>query len=263
MKHLIIIIFSFSGLFTTAQESSEKQIVDGFIKRFNSKMDTVYWLCQYDDIAWWTSDSVSATPKNEQAKLGSEWFCFNQGNIWHAVYGKYENNQFQMVYHYEVDTNRVVRRVYIQVDTLTQNSYSRALINARQIQAKYPDTIKVRFNQYIRRNADKSLSVWLLPAFTTNNVAVYGGEFQYVFDQSGNTLISKIEYSQGYRGFKPDTKKEIWLSYENVDEPTLGAIFFVWYYRAYFDRIVVDARKFKSTVLHDKENGYYWVHGVK
>jgi hypothetical protein len=263
MKPFIILFLSLTAFTVSAQDNSEMKVVDNFMKRFNLKMDTVSWLCQYDDIAWWTSDSVYASSKVEQSKLGSEWFCFKQGSLWHALYGKYVNNQFQMVFHYEVDSNQIIKRVYKQVDSSTQNSYARALVNAAKIQAQFPDTIKVRFNQYIRKNDDKTISVWLLPAFTTSSYAVYGGEFYYLFDQTGNHLISKAEYSQGYSGFKTDPKKEIWLSYENLEEPTLGAIFFVWYYRRYFESIVVNAKKIKSTVFHDKEKGYYWVHAVK
>jgi len=226
-------------------------------------MDTVSWLCEYDNIAWWTSDSVYASPKEEQSKIGAEWFCFKTDNIWHAVYGKYSKQSYDMIYHYEVDTNLSIKRVYTKVDSLILNPYARAIVNGNKILNQYPDSIKVRFNQYIRRNPDNSISIWFLPAFTTNGVAVYGGEFYYVFDQTGNNLLQKSEYSQGYRGFQPDAKKEIWLNYESKDEPTLGSIFFIWYYRKYFDRMVVDAKKFKSTLFHDDEKGYYWVHAVK
>lgn len=263
MKQLLVLLLCIFGLTGIAQVDSGQKKVDAFIKRFNLKMDTVSWLCEYDNIAWWTSDSVYATSKEEQAKLGAEWFCFKIGDIWHAVYGKYANQNYDMVYHYEVDTTWLVKRVYTKVDSSLLNAYSRALVNAGKMIIEYPDTIKVRFNQFIRRNQDKSLSIWFLPAFTTNGIAVYGGEFHYVFDEGGNNLLYKSEYSQQYKGFKPDSKKEIWLNYENKDEPTLGSIFFVWYYRKYFDRIVADARKFRSTLFHDEEKSYYWVHAVK
>jgi hypothetical protein len=262
MKETITSLLLLCGIFSFAQEDSEKNTVDAFIKGFNLKMDTVHWLCEYDNIAWWTSDSVYATPKEEQEKLGSEWFCFKKGSIWHAVYGKYKDNRFDMVYHYEVDTNQLIKRVYEQIDSLILNSNCRAIVNGSKFLNDYPDSIKVRFNQYIRRNSDNTLSLWFLPAFTTNSIAVYGGEFYYLFDSTGNNLIAKTEYSQGYKGFKPDLQKEIWLNYETRDEPTLGSIFFIWYYRKYFDRIVVNAKKFKSTLFHDKEK-YYWVHAVK
>ena len=72
-----------------------------------------------------------------------------------------------------------------------------------------------------------------------------------------------MEYSQGYRGFKPDKKMEIRLDYTNLDEPSLGGIFFVWYYRKYFDRIILTSKKFNSAVFHDEPNTYYWIHDSK
>jgi len=255
---LIILAFSIS---VNAQDS-EKEIVDTYMKRFYQKLDTVQWLCTYDDIAWVTSDSVYATPKEEQQKLGSQWFCFQQDNIWHAAYGKYEKNSFTLVYHYCVDTNNVIKRVNSEIDSSLTNSFSRALIKSNDQLNLRKDSVRIQFNQYIKKNNDSTISVWLLPAFTTKGFAVYGGEFYYLYDKTGNNLLKKSEFAQEYRGFKPDPKKEIWLEYETVDEPTLGSIFFVWYYRKYFDRIVADAKKFKSTVFHD-EKGYYWVHAVK
>ena len=261
MKYLLALISLTFAIKVNAQDK-EKQIVDDYMKRFYQKLDTVQWLCAYDDIAWRTSDSVYATPKEEQQKLGGQWFCFQVGNIWHAAYGKYENNSFTTVYHYWVDTNNIIKRVNSQIDSSLSNSFSRALINSRNQLDLYNDSIRVQFNQYIKKNNDNTISVWLLPAFSTKGIAVYGGEFYYLYDNTGNNLLHKSEFAKKYRGFKPDSKKEIWIEYETVDEPTLGAIFFVWYYRKYFDRIVADAKKFKSTVFHD-EKRYYWVHAVK
>jgi hypothetical protein len=263
MKLIFVVSFLLSSLLSYSQKSLETNQIDAFIERFNLKMDTVNWLCEYDDIAWWTSDSVYMTPKEEQARLGSEWFCFRKEKVWHALYGKYQDNQFVTVYHYEVDSLQIIRRVSSPVDTSILNSSARALVNGSKQVNNFPDSVKVRFNQYIRRNPDNSLSVWFLPAFTAKGIAVYGGEFYYLFDASGNNLISKTEYSQGYKGFQPNPKKEIWLNYEGREEPTLGSIFFIWYYRKYFERIVVDAKKIKSTLFHEKDKGYYWVHAVK
>ena len=263
MKRIFILVLSVSYFSVFAQEDSERKVVDSYIKQFNLKMDTVLWLCEYDNIVWWTSDSVYASSKEEQANLGAEWFCFKIANIWHAVYGKYANQTYNMVYHYEVDTNLSVKRVYTNIDSSILNSYARAIVNGNKTLTQYSDSIKVRFNQYIRRNPDNSLSVWFLPAFTTNGIAVYGGEFYYLFDKTGTNLLQKSEYSQEYKGFKPDSRREIWLNYEKKDEPTLGSIFFIWYYRKYFDRIVADAKKFKSTLFHNDKMDYYWVHAVK
>ena len=156
-------------------------------------MDTVSWLCKYDDIAWWTSDSVAATSKEEQAKLGSEWFCYPESSVWHDLYGKVDNGTFRIVYHYTVDSNNTIRRVQSSADTSKLNSFARAIANGTRLLNDYPDTTKVRCNQYLKQNDDKTISAWFLPAFTQNGIAVYGGEFYYHFDKTGIGLISKYE----------------------------------------------------------------------
>ena len=117
------------------------------IKSFNDKFETAQWLFQYDIIAWWTSDSVLVTPKEEQKKLGGQWFCFQEKDIWHAAYGRYENNSFNLVYHYIVDSNSKVTRIITPIDTSLTHTFSRALINANQQLNPLKDTIKIRFNQ--------------------------------------------------------------------------------------------------------------------
>ena len=52
MKHPIIAVLLFLIISNLqAQEDTSKLEIDKFINRFNSKMDTVFWLCEYDNIA--------------------------------------------------------------------------------------------------------------------------------------------------------------------------------------------------------------------
>jgi hypothetical protein len=251
---IIILFFIFSSIIGFGQHTFD-------IRSFNEKFETAEWLYKYDLIAWRTSDSVSAAPKEELEKLGREWFCFNENDTWHAAYGRYENNKFEQVFHYTVDTFLKITRVYTPIDTALTNSYSRALINANLQVKQLKDTININFNQFIKRNDDKTLSVWLLPAFTRDGIAVYGGEFYYKFDKTGSMMLDKSEYFQGtFKGFKANNPREIWLNYRDTDQPTLGAIFFVWYYKKYFTRIFIETKKSNSTLFFEKDKGYYWVH---
>lgn len=54
------------------------------IADFNQKVELARWLYAYDMVAWQTSDSVMKQDKSELARLGSEWFCFQQNDTWHA-----------------------------------------------------------------------------------------------------------------------------------------------------------------------------------
>ena len=120
------------------------------------------------------------------------------------------------------------------------------------------------FNQYIRRNSDNTFDVWMFPAFQTNGVAVYGGEGIYQIDSTGSKIIADTSYfQQGFRGFKADPPREIWLNYRDIEKPTLGTVFFVWYYKSYFTNIYIDNLKSTSTVVKDGKNGYLWVNVEK
>jgi hypothetical protein len=253
----VLLLFCCFGL--TSRSQLKFNIAD-----FNQKFETARWLCDYDMIAWVTSDSVMASPKEEQSKLGSEWLCFKQNDRWHAVYGKFERNNYELVFHYLLDSTGKIKRIYDRVDSSLLNSAARAIINSNKLATAAMDTFKVRCNQYLRFEDDKTISIWLLPAFTTTGVAVYGSDFYYRFDPTGNTLFEKSGYNKGtFKGFKTSPPREIWLDYNEVDAPTLGAVFFVWYYKKYFTKITIETRKSRSTVLYDKDSGYTWIHAEK
>jgi len=256
-----ILALLFIGL-TTLTYGQKPKGLNFDIADFNKKMEVAEWLYDYDMIAWSTSDSVMTQDPKDIERLGSDWFCFKENDTWHAVYGKYENNQFDLVFHFKVD-NGQVSKTCETVDTTLLHRYSRALQTAaRQITA-LKDTINLRFNQYIRENDDKTLSVWILPAFQPNSVAVYGGEFIYTIDVTGTKVLTDNSYYQGqFRGFKVDNPREIWLNYRETEKPTLGAVFFAWYYKSYFTKIVIDNSQSVSTPIKS-DNSWTWIHAEK
>jgi hypothetical protein len=229
---------------------------------FNRKMEVVSWLIEYDMIAWETTDSVLKQPKKDLERLGSDWFCFQKNDTWHAVYGKYENNQFDLIFHFKIDKGRV-SKTNETVDTTLLHRYTRAIKTANAQIKALKDTIDLKFNHYIKENDDRTFSVWILPAFQSNGVAIYGGEFIYKIDESGTKVLDDESYFQGrFRGFKVDKPREIWINYRETEKPTLGAIFFTWYYKPYFTKIYIDNSKSISTPIKSN-NGWTWVHAEK
>lgn len=263
MKCIFSCLLLLLVLNSMSQNKPDSTPYDGFIKRFNEKLDTAVWLCSYDRVAWITTDEVMLFPKEERQNLGAEWFCYEKDGTWNAVYGKFSDNKYLQAFHFRVDSTGKIERLNTVVDTSISHAYSRALQNSLIQYQSRQDSISVRFNSYVMRHQDSTITVWLLPAFTQNGIAVYGGEFSYTFNPMGDELLSKNEYLGVYRGIKPDRTKEFWLDYSNLEEPTVGAIFFVWYYKSYFDRIIIDCKNFKSTVFHDNHKDYYWVHASK
>lgn len=251
MKKLILI---FLFIFTNFLYGQKFDIMD-----FNKKFEVAEWLYEYDMVAWETSDSVMAQGAKEIERLGSEWFCYKENNIWHAIYGKYENNQYDLVFHFIVDYDGSVSRTNEPVDATVLVRYSKALQTANKQLIEIKETVNIRFNQYIKENSDNTFTVWILPAFQTNGVAVYGGEFIYTIDSGGTQILKDESYYQGeFRGFNVDNPREIWLDYSDVEKPTLGGVFFAWYYKEYFTKIVINTSESISTPFKGSD-GWTWI----
>lgn len=264
-KILLLFIFvTFASVAFGQKTKNDKPNFD--IEDFNKKFEVAEWSARYDLVAWKTSDVLMTQDKKEIEKLGKEWFCYQDGsNTWHAVYGKYENEKFDLVFHFTMDDAANIKRVDDKGDTELFNSYSRALITAHnQMTTAIKGIATPLFNQFIKQNSDKTFTVWLLPAFQPDGTAIYGGEFIYTIDKLGTKITKDESYFQGtFRGFKTDKPREIWLNYRELEKPTLGAIFFVWYYKQYFTNIFIDNAKSTSTVIQDKGKSYGWVHVEK
>ena len=262
-KILTFLFCILTSLTYSQQKANTKSRFD--VADFNKKFEVAKWLFNYDLVAWWTSDSVMVQNKKDIARLGKEWFCFqDKSEIWHAVYGKYDREKFDLVFHYTVDKTSKVKRSDNEIDTLILNTYSRALITANNQLSSLRDTSRIRFNQFIKQNDDRTFTVWILPGFQPDGTAVYGGEFIYTIDHTGNKLLKADSYFHGnFSGFKVDKSQDVVMNYRDKDKPTLGSVFFVWYYKQYFKNISIDNAKSKSTVVRNKDNSYSWVHTDK
>jgi hypothetical protein len=266
MRKFLTLLFCILNFLTQAQKSSNQGIIINLVE-FNKKTAVADWLYKYDIVASMTSDSALAQDKKEVAKMGKEWFCFqDKSEVWHAVYGKYDHGTFNQVFHFTLDKTLKIKRISDRIDTLMLNTYSRALITANKKYAVFKDSLhNVTFNQYIKQNPDKTFSVWILPAFQKANYVVYGGEFIYTIDQTGTKVLKDDSYYQGrLRGFKVETKpRTIMIDYSELENPTLGAIFFVWSYKKYFQNIYIECTHSKSTAIKDENEVYTWVHTEK
>jgi hypothetical protein len=257
---LVLVLVLTAGLFSFASAGQ----IQFDVADFNKKFDVVQWLVAYDTVAWKTTDFMLANDKDDVSRLGKEWFCFqDKDKLWHAVYGKLENNKFDQVLHYISDADGKITRTSDKLDDVFVLLHARALhLAVARLSASVPPGYPAH-NSYIKQNGDKTFTIWVLPAFQPNRVAVYGGEFIYTIDSAAEKVTRDDSYFQGaFRGFNVKPPREIWLNYREKDKPTLGAIFFVWYYREYFTKIFIDNSNSTSTLIKSGD-GYVWTHVVK
>lgn len=266
MRKYMTLLFCILTFLTHAQKTLSGDVIFSTAD-FNTKTAVADWLYKYDIVASMTSDSAMAQDKKQVSRLGKEWFCFqDKSDVWHAVYGNYDHGSFNQVFHFILDKTLNIKRISDRIDTLMLNTYSRALITANKKYAIFKDSLhNVKFNQYIKQNQDKTFSVWILPAFQKANYVIYGGEFIYTIDQTGTKVLKDNSYYQGrLRGFKVETKlKTIIIDYSKLENPTLGAIFFVWSYKKYFQNIYIECAHSKSTAIKDENDVYTWLHTEK
>jgi len=258
---ILVLVFTFA-VFTVAQKPTEIPNFDA--ADFNQKAETARWLVEYDNVAWKTTDFVLTQDPIELKKLGQEWFCFqDKAKLWHAVYGKLSDGKYEVVFHLTMDADEKVTKTDEKIDQDFLNMHSVALATGRAKVNTMIPADSPKFNQYIKQNSDKTFSVWLLPAFQENGFAVYGGEAIYTIDATGKKIIKDDSYFQkDFRGFKATPPREIWLNYRELEKPSLGAIFFAWYYKQYFTSISIDNAKVVSTPVKT-DKGYMWVNVVK
>lgn len=257
---LLITVISVCGAFAQGKKETGPNfdIVD-----FNKKVETAEWLVRYDVVAWKTTDVLVAQDKAELTKLGPEWFCIEDKGkgLWHALYGRIEAGTYNVAVHYLMDAAGKITKTSEKLDQKMLDGYAAALATARvRLETKVPKGA-VKFNQYIRRDSDGTFEVWMMPAFQTNGVAVFGGEGIYRLNAAGDKITSDSSYFQpALRGFQATPPREIWLNYSELEKPTLGSVFFVLYYKEYFTSIMIDNAASTSTLIKDPKNGeYMWV----
>ncbi|HMO80820.1 MAG TPA: hypothetical protein PKD24_08505 [Pyrinomonadaceae bacterium] len=261
LSHLIIALVLTSAAFAQDRpaEGPKFDIAD-----FSKKVETAEWLVEYDGVAWRSTDMLPTDDKSRMARLGPEWFCFqDEQRVWHAVYGRLTEGKYDLVFHFVAGKDGVLARTDADIDQDFLNKHAAALSTGREQLLRSIPPGSPRFNQYIRKNSDNTYSVWFFPAFQPNRIAVYGGEGVYLIDAAGTKIIKDESYFQkDFRGFASEPPREIWLDYREIKKPTLGGVFFALYYRNYFTKIVIDTGE-SSNMLVRTNDSFVWVNVEK
>jgi hypothetical protein len=85
----VLLVGTLGSAACAAKQAYERELVDRH-ERLTTNESTARWLHSYDWCAWVSSDALLAMPSDELEELGSEWFCLDLDDRWHAVYGRYD-----------------------------------------------------------------------------------------------------------------------------------------------------------------------------
>jgi hypothetical protein len=231
------------------------------LEAFQQNVEIAYWLYQYDMVAWRTSDSLLASTDPAVKELTKEWFCYEDSlGLWHAIYGKYDSEYYQPLFHYVLnDSTSRIRRVGEKIDTSLSQAYARALTIGYDKLGQAMSNYGIRFNAYLRRQPNNCIELWFLPAWQPDGRTIYGAEFKYVFDPKGKRLLNKIENFHKLRALTPDRSTVVQLDYKTHKIPPVSSIFFLWSYNRYFGEISIK-HFYGKTSLRRAGEEWIWVH---
>lgn len=227
---------------------------------FQKNTQVAAFLADYDRAAWLTSDLVVAEPGFDSSAMSREWFCYEDGGVWHAVYGKYTEGQpYRVVYHYVADGHGFVRATTAP-DPARVDLYP-ALLHAAE--GRLPEEFKLNrrlLNPYVRPLPDGKVEVRYIPGQKGDFIYV-GFDLAYVFDAATRAFVSADEVVApgGVRAVKPDRAAPLYIPNQGRDVATPGQIFQLLSLRRDFDMVIIESKRCSSTLIEEDGKILGWL----
>jgi len=193
----------------------------------------------------------------------TDWFSYNENQTWYTIGGISDGNTFSITKQVIFDSANTISEYAGVSDTMKLFASGSALAKANTQFQLIKDTCNLYFNSFVLWNPDQTVSIWFLPAFQPSGQAIYGCEWEYVFDKNGKNLLRQNSFTTKITGVWIGQPRELWLNYRNTDKPTIGSVFFAQSFRDYFTRIRIDTRISTSTTAKQASGIYFWSHKIK
>lgn len=249
---LVILIITFEG-----QAQSSIQEFDSL--KFNKQLEFANQLIDYE---FHNHQVIEKFSKMEDVS-SIEWFSYFDDNTWKTVGGNKSDARFRILHYVVTDSLNSISEDKNNYDTSKINAPGFALSAANLQFQSIRDTCSIYFSSFVISHPDQTISVWFLPAFQPSGQAIYGCEWEYIFDKSGKKLLSQNSFTTNLRGVWIGEPRELWLNYLNTTHPTIGSIFFALSFRDYFTRIRINTQSSISTTTKNKTGNYIWNHSIK
>lgn len=227
--------------------------------QFNKLENTANYFLEYEFY-----NSLIINHLSKQKDISELLFLsyMNQG-LWHTFAFKETTGIPLEISHFYVDSSNIICESKNYSDSAFFNKNGRALIAAQNLFDVVSDTMDIYFNSFVTENNDKTLSVRFLPAFQPSGQAIYGCEWEYIFDSTGTRLIETRSIISKITGVWIGQPREIWLNYRDKESIPFGAVYFAIAFRDYFTRLRIDTKYFTSTTQKTENGIYSWSHRSK
>lgn len=228
---------------------------------FNDLLTTARWLTDYEAVCWSANETDQRFIEKPFIRLGQGGFCRPEGTgKWHIYYT--EQNAGSISSHWIVTTEKVEKMDLSASDSSLLYVF-KALEDVSFQLKDVADSMNIHFDQFVKIREDGNLDVFVFPSFQPSGQGIYGAEWRFHYSAEGNKLPGTYSYIRELKGVWIGQPRELWLDYTSVDSPTLGAVYFAWYYKDFFTRIHINCRLSKSTLEKDAAGHYHWSHKLK
>lgn len=249
---VLFLVFVLAGKSQTSQPAFDTT-------QFNKYIGLANYLIDYEFYMQLAIDKYSRSADISNI----DWICYPKSNTWYISAGTSNGNIFTITKNIRFDSlNQITETPFAANDSLVLH-FGAALARANEQFQLIRDTCNLYFNSFVLPNPDQSISIWFLPAFQPSGQAIYGCEWEYVFDKNGQNLIRQYAFTSRLTGVWIGQPRELWLNYRNADKPTPGSVYFAEAFRDYFTKIRIDTRNSTSTLAKNANGHYTWSHKMK
>ncbi len=252
MRKALLLILLISTLSITTHAQSTRPEFDTVL--FNQNLEFASWLVEYEYITQLSTDRFKADPERPV----TETFSYSFNNAWYTVGGNFTGKAFKITRHIVIDSLYNISDYSGLFDSTSLYSSGLALHQAGILFQPISDTCNLYFNSFVHRNPDKTISVLYLPAFQPSGQAIYGIEWEYIFDETGRKLLKQNSFTKGITAVWVGQPRELWLNYRTTDKPTLGSLFFALAFCDYFTRLRIDTQFTICTLSKNNTGEYFW-----
>jgi len=257
MKKLFLFAFLIPAFSLIIKAQTAEHVFD--TAHFNKQLEIANHLIEYEFYTQLVKDKYSKIPET----FNFEWFSYKENNTWHSVGGNSIGNSFTIKSQIIFDSLGNISDYDNIPDTLKLNPLGSALASANSQFQIIRDTSSIYFSSFVISNPNQTISIRYLPAFQPSGQALYGCEWEYIFDKTGKNFLRLNSFIHRITGVWIGKPRDLWLNYRSTDKPTVGSLFFALSFRDYFTRIRIDTQTSTSTTTKDASGYYNWAHKMK
>lgn len=257
MKSIILLLVFASAIHTTVKAQNTNQEFDTALFNNYVKISNYFTDCEY-----YTQYIVDTFSKAEDIHK-SDWFSFSENGVWHTICGNSIGKNFLIKRHVIFDSLHSLPDFNSKITSPKLEAVCSAVALSNEQFQNISDTCNFYISTFIKTNSDSSISIWFLPTLQPSGQAIYGCEWEYVFDKTGKYLLKKNSFTNKVTSVWIGKPRELWLNYRNTKNPTLGSVFFAISFRDYFTRIRIDTQIRTISTFKDASGNYTWTHKDK